>query len=192
MVRAPLPRGRRTGVRPIRGGALVQDRDRVVETRDGMQVASTREPSEHEWADLVFAWTVAARVKSNAIVLREGRGHRGGGRRADVAGRLGVDRRAKGAGGGRAAAVMASDAFFPFPDALEVAVDAGITAVIHPGGSMRDEEVLAVAERHGLAVVTSGRAHGSGVVDRPPGRAFAGRGIRRWLKQPQNARPSPE
>jgi phosphoribosylaminoimidazolecarboxamide formyltransferase/IMP cyclohydrolase len=142
----------------MRGGALVQDRDAVVETRDLMEVVSAREPTEEEWRDLLFAWTVAARVKSNAIVFARDEATVGIGAgqmsRVDssfLAARKAGDR-AKGA-------VMASDAFFPFPDALEVAGDAGVTAVIHPGGSVRDEEVLAAAEERGMAVVVTGRRH---------------------------------
>ena len=158
VVRAPLPTGGGLDVRAIPGGALVQDRDAIDETRDGMKVVSTRQPSEEEWRDLLFAWTVAARVKSNAIVFAKDEATVGIGvgqmSRVDssfLAARKAGDR-AKGA-------VMASDAFFPFPDALEVAADAGVTAAIHPGGSVRDEEVLAAAETRGMAVVLTGRRH---------------------------------
>lgn len=158
VVRAPLPAVGGLDLRPLPGGALVQDRDSIVETRDGMEVVSTRQPSEEEWRDLLFAWTVAARVKSNAIVFAKGEATVGIGAgqmsRVDssfLAARKAGDR-AKGA-------VMASDAFFPFPDALEVAADAGVTAAIHPGGSIRDEEVLAAAEARGMAVVLTGRRH---------------------------------
>jgi phosphoribosylaminoimidazolecarboxamide formyltransferase/IMP cyclohydrolase len=158
VVQAPLPKGGGLDVRPMPGGALVQDRDVVVETRADMKVVSSREPREDEWRDLLFAWTVAARVKSNTIVFAKNEATVGVGAgqmsRVDssfLAARKAGDR-AKGA-------VMASDAFFPFPDALEVAADAGITAVAHPGGSVRDEEVLAAAEARGMAVVLTGRRH---------------------------------
>jgi len=158
VVRAPLPAGGGLDVRLIPGGAVVQDRDGIVETREGMKVVSSRQPSEEEWRDLLFAWTVAARVKSNAIVFAKDEATVGIGAgqmsRVDssfLAARKAGDR-AKGA-------VMASDAFFPFPDALEVGADAGVTAVIHPGGSIRDEEVLAAAEARGMAVVLTGRRH---------------------------------
>ena len=158
VVRAPLPTGGGLDVRPVPGGAVVQDRDAVVETREGMTVVSSRQPTEEEWRDLLFAWTVGARVKSNAIVFAKGEATVGIGAgqmsRVDssfLAARKAGDR-AKGA-------VMASDAFFPFPDALEVAADAGVTAVIHPGGSIRDEEVLVAAEARGMAVVLTGRRH---------------------------------
>jgi phosphoribosylaminoimidazolecarboxamide formyltransferase/IMP cyclohydrolase len=123
-----------------------------------MEVVSARNPSEVEWRDLLFAWTVAARVKSNTIVfvrdlatIGVGAGQMSRVDSAVLAVRKAGDR-AKGC-------VMASDAFFPFPDAVEVAAEAGITAVIHPGGSIRDGEVLKVAEASGMAVVVTGRRH---------------------------------
>jgi phosphoribosylaminoimidazolecarboxamide formyltransferase / IMP cyclohydrolase len=158
VLRSPAPSPDGLGVRPIHGGALVQTRDDLVETRAEMKVVSAREPSEREWDDLVFAWTVAARVRSNAIVLAADGATVGIGAgqmsRVDAAW-LAVrkaGRRARGA-------VMASDAFFPFADAVEAAAEAGAAAVIHPGGSVRDDEVLEAAERHGMAVVVTGRRH---------------------------------
>jgi phosphoribosylaminoimidazolecarboxamide formyltransferase/IMP cyclohydrolase len=157
-VRAPLPTGAGLDVRPISGGALVQDRDVVTETRADCKVVSSREPTQAEWDDLLFAWQVAWRVKSNAIVFAKELATVGIGAgqmsRVDAAWIA-----ARKAGERAAGAVMASDAFFPFPDALEVGADAGVTAVIHPGGSVRDEEVLQAAERHGMAVVVTGRRH---------------------------------
>lgn len=158
VVRAPLPDSAGLDVRPIPGGALVQDRDEVAETRERFVVASSREPSEEEWRDLLFAWTVAAFVKSNTIVLAKNLATVGVG-----AGQMSrVDSAwiaVRKAGERAAGSVMASDAFFPFPDAVEVGADAGVTAIIHPGGSIRDDEVLAVAESRGLAVVTTGHRH---------------------------------
>jgi phosphoribosylaminoimidazolecarboxamide formyltransferase/IMP cyclohydrolase len=145
-------------VRTIPGGALVQDRDLVTERRTDFRVASSREPTEDEWRDLLLAWTIAWRVKSNTIVLvRDGATVGiGAGQmsRVDsswIAVRKAGDR-AKGAS-------VASDAFFPFPDALEVAADAGASAVIHPGGSKGDDTVLQAAEERGMAVVLTGRRH---------------------------------
>ncbi len=145
-------------VRAIAGGALVQEPDSVVERREEMTVASTRQPTEDEWRDLLFAWTVAARVKSNAIVFASngatvgiGAGQMSRVDSVDIAARKAADR-AKGA-------VMASDAFFPFRDGIDRAADAGITAVIQPGGSVNDAEVLAACEEHGMAVVLTGRRH---------------------------------
>jgi phosphoribosylaminoimidazolecarboxamide formyltransferase/IMP cyclohydrolase len=158
VVEAPLPTPGGLDVRPLLGGALVQDRDAIVRGRDDFDVVSEREPAEDEWADLLVAWTVASRVRSNAIVFaREGATVGvGAGQMSRVdASWLAVRKagdRAKGA-------AMASDAFFPFPDAVEVAADAGITSVIHPGGSIRDEDVLSVAESRGMAVVVTGRRH---------------------------------
>ncbi len=158
VVRAPLPTGEALDVRPLPGGALVQDRDAVTERREAMDVVSAREPSEDEWRDLLFAWTVAMRVKSNAIVFARDRATVGVG--AGQMSRVDASVLAVRKAGDRAkGAVMASDAFFPFPDAVEVAADAGVTAVIHPGGSIRDEDVLALAESRGMAVVVTGRRH---------------------------------
>lgn len=158
VVEAPLAGTRGLDVRPLPGGALVQDRDVVTETRADWEVVSSREPTRQEWADLELAWTVAWRVKSNSIVLVRAGATVGVGAgqmsRVDsswIATRKAGDR-AKGA-------VVASDAFFPFADALEVAADAGCTAVIHPGGSKGDEAVLAAAENRGMAVVLTGRRH---------------------------------
>ena len=158
IVRAPVARSAGIELRQLRGGALAQDRDAVDESREQMRVVSRREPTEGEWRDLLFAWVVAARVKSNAIVLAKDGATVGVGAgqmsRVDAAWIA-----ARKAGDRAAGAAMASDAFFPFPDALEVCADAGAAAVIHPGGSIRDEEVLAEAERRGMAVVVTGRRH---------------------------------
>ncbi|MBI3647667.1 MAG: bifunctional phosphoribosylaminoimidazolecarboxamide formyltransferase/IMP cyclohydrolase [Actinobacteria bacterium] len=158
VVRAGLPMPHGWDVRTIAGGALVQDRDIVIETRGDLKVVSSREPSPREWDDLLLAWTIAWRVKSNTIVFVKDSATVGVG-----AGQMSrVDSSwiaARKAGERAMGAVMASDAFFPFPDALEVAADAGVTAVIHPGGSVRDEEVLAAAEARGMAVVVTGRRH---------------------------------
>ncbi len=158
VVRAPSDAGTGLDVRPLQGGALVQDRDVVIEGRADCKVVSSREPTAGEWDDLLFAWQVAWRVKSNAIVFVKDAATVGIG-----AGQMSrVDSAwiaARKAGERSTGAAMASDAFFPFPDALQVAADVGVTAVIHPGGSVRDEEVLQVAERHGVAVVVTGRRH---------------------------------
>ncbi len=162
VVQAPLAVGGGFDVRPIPGGALVQDRDQVSEATGerpkDWEVVSSREPTDQEWRDLTFAWTVAWRVKSNAIVFAKdgatvgvGAGQMSRVDAAWIAVRK-ADGRAEGAS-------MASDAFFPFPDAIEVAADAGVTAVAHPGGSMRDEDTLAAAESRRMAVVITGRRH---------------------------------
>lgn len=158
VVEAPLPDGTGLDVRPLPGGALVQDRDLVSETRDDWEVVSSRPPSDTEWSDLELAWMIGWRVKSNAIVLvREGATVGvGAGQMSRVDAAWIAVRKA----GDRArGAVVASDAFFPFPDALEVAAEAGCTAVIHPGGSKGDEHVLAAAEAADMAVVITGTRH---------------------------------
>lgn len=158
VVQAPLPPPGGLDVRPIAGGALVQDRDLATERREEMEVASARDPSDEEWRDLLFAWVVAMRVKSNAIVLASDLATVGIG--AGQMSRVDASWLAVRKAGDRAkGSVMASDAFFPFPDAVEVAADAGVTAVIHPGGSIRDADVLAAAEGRGMAVVLTGRRH---------------------------------
>jgi phosphoribosylaminoimidazolecarboxamide formyltransferase/IMP cyclohydrolase len=158
VLEAPLPDLGGLDVRAIAGGALVQDRDVVTETRGDFEVVSSREPTEDEWRDLLIAWTIAWRVKSNTIVLvRDGATVGiGAGQMSRVDSSWIATRKA----GDRAkGACLASDAFFPFPDALEVAGDAGATAVIHPGGSKGDDAVLQAAEERGMAVVLTGRRH---------------------------------
>jgi phosphoribosylaminoimidazolecarboxamide formyltransferase/IMP cyclohydrolase len=142
----------------VYGGMLVQDWDCEVDERDNMTVISTRTPTEAEWGDLLFAWRVAKHTKSNAIILAKdlmtigvGAGQMS---RVDSA-NLAVMRSRFPLDG----CVVASDAFFPFPDALEVAANAGATAVIHPGGSKRDDEALQFAEARGMAMVVTGRRH---------------------------------
>ncbi|MGZ8581252.1 MAG: bifunctional phosphoribosylaminoimidazolecarboxamide formyltransferase/IMP cyclohydrolase [Actinomycetota bacterium] len=158
VVAAPLPAGAPLDVRPLPGGALVQDRDLVTETRADWKVVSSREPTTQEWSDLELAWTIAWRVKSNTIVLVHDGATVGVG--AGQMSRVDSSWIATRKAGDRArGAVVASDAFFPFPDALEVAADAGCTAVIHPGGSKGDEAVLAAAKERGMAVVLTGTRH---------------------------------
>ena len=158
VVASPGPGEPGLDVRLIDGGALVQDADRVTEAREEMKVISRREPTEQEWADLLFAWGVAARVKSNAIVLAHGRATVGVGAgqmsRVDA-----VDLAARKAGDRARGSAMASDAFFPFRDGIDRAAQAGVASVIQPGGSVRDEEVAAAAEEHGMAMVLTGRRH---------------------------------
>ena len=158
VLEAPLPEAGGLDIRTMPGGALVQDRDVVTEGREDFQVVSSREPTPDEWRDLLLAWTIAWRVKSNTIVLvRDGATVGiGAGQMSRVDASWIATRKA----GDRAkGSSLASDAFFPFPDALEVAGDAGATAVIHPGGSKGDEAVLHAAEERGMAVVLTGRRH---------------------------------
>ena len=158
VIEAPLRAPGALDVRTIDGGALVQDADAVDIAREAMEIVSEREPTAAEWEDLTLAWIVASRVRSNAIVFVNDRAMVGVG--AGQMSRVDASWLAVRKAGERSAgASMASDAFFPFPDAVEVAADAGVTAVIHPGGSVRDEDVLAVAEARGMAVVVTGRRH---------------------------------
>jgi phosphoribosylaminoimidazolecarboxamide formyltransferase / IMP cyclohydrolase len=158
LLRAPHPRAGRLEIRPIEGGALVQEADAVDESSKTFTVAGRREPTPAEWDDLVLAWRVAARVRSNAIVLVSAMATVGIGAgqmsRVDA-----VDIACRKAGPRSGGAVMASDAFFPFRDGVDLAADAGVRAVIHPGGSVRDDEVLAAADEHGMAVVLTGTRH---------------------------------
>jgi len=158
VLRAPLAGRGGLEARHIDGGALVQDADTVVETADEMKVVSTREPTNEQWRDMVFAWTVAARTKSNAIVLAHDEATVGIG--AGQMNRLySVDIAARHAGDRAAGSVLASDAFFPFRDGIDRAAEAGVAAIVQPGGSMRDDDILAAAEEHGIAMVFTGRRH---------------------------------
>ena len=145
----------------ISGGLLVQDRDIHQISRNDLTVVSKRQPSEQELADLMFAWTVAQFVKSNAIVYCKnlqtigiGAGQMSRVYSARIAGIKAADENLVVEG-----SVMASDAFFPFRDGIDAAAKAGISAVIQPGGSMRDEEVIAAANEAGMAMVFTGIRH---------------------------------
>ncbi|WCN10264.1 bifunctional phosphoribosylaminoimidazolecarboxamide formyltransferase/IMP cyclohydrolase [Marinomonas mediterranea] len=145
----------------VNGGLLVQDRDDGAITLDDLKVVSKRQPSEEELKDLLFAWKVAKFVKSNAIVYAKagqtigvGAGQMSRVYSAKIAGIKAADENLQVEG-----SVMASDAFFPFRDGIDAAAQAGITAVIQPGGSMRDEEVIAAADEAGMAMVFTGMRH---------------------------------
>ena len=153
-------------VKRVRGGLLVQDADHVTETREDMEVATQTAPTEEQWTDLLFAWKVCRHVRSNAIVLAKDGATIGIGAgqmsRVDSV-RIAIDK-ARDARGDEAAAalagsVCASDAFFPFPDGPQTAMDAGVRAIAQPGGSKRDGEVIAACERSGAAMVFTGRRH---------------------------------
>ena len=145
-------------VRGIDGGLLVQTADDLVAEPSGWRVVTEREPTGAEWADLEFAWRVVARVSSNAIVLVKDRcavGIGAGQQNRRDAGRIAAEKAA-----GRAIdGACASDAFFPFRDGLDAAADAGVTAVVQPGGSLRDDEVVAAADAHGMAMVFTNERH---------------------------------
>jgi len=145
----------------VSGGLLVQQKDADRVNRVDCTCVSQREPTEQEWEDMLFAWKVARMAKSNAIVyaaagctLGVGAGQMSRVDSARIARWKAVD-----AGLDLGGAVMASDAFFPFRDGIDTAAEAGIKAVIQPGGSMRDEEVIAAANEHGLAMVLTGVRH---------------------------------
>lgn len=158
VVRAPSASPQGLDVRFIAGGALVQDMDDIAEGRSDMKVVTREEPTEAQWNDLLFAWTVAARVKSNAIVLAKDLATVGIG--AGQMNRLtAVDIAARHAGERARGGILASDAFFPFRDGVDRAAQAGVSAVIQPGGSIRDDEVIGAAEEHGISMVLTGRRH---------------------------------
>jgi phosphoribosylaminoimidazolecarboxamide formyltransferase/IMP cyclohydrolase len=145
-------------VRSVDGGLLVQTLDRVITDRSTMRVMTRRQPTEQEWEQMLIAWRVCAHVKSNAIVVvRDGMAVGvGAGQMSRVeAAELAVHR----AGERAQSAVAASDAFFPMPDGLETLSAAGIRAVIQPGGSKKDDEVVAVADRLDVAMVAAGERH---------------------------------
>ncbi len=164
----PDPKSPGLAFRQVSGGFLVQDRDNGFVTAADLKVVTKRAPTDAELADLLFAWKVAKHVKSNAIVYVKGGATVGVGagqmsrvdstriaarKSADMAEALGLpEPTVKGS-------VVASDAFFPFPDGLVTAAEAGATAVIQPGGSMRDDEVIRAADAAGLAMVFTGQRH---------------------------------
>ena len=145
-------------LRRVVGGLLVQDRDAETEDRGQMEVATSLTPGEREWGDLLFAWRVAKHVKSNAIVLARDLATVGIGAgqmsRVDSV-RLAIEKARTDVAG----SVLASDAFFPFADGPEAAIDAGVKAIIQPGGSIRDAEVVEACEERGVAMVLTGRRH---------------------------------
>jgi len=145
-------------VKRIQGGILVQDADTLTESLEDMKVVTETMPSEDEWRDLVFAWRVAKHVKSNAIVLAAEMTTVGVG--AGQMSRVDSTMLAvKKAGEKVEGTVLASDAFFPFPDAVLTAAAAGIKAIIQPGGSIRDDEIIAAANKHKIAMVFTGSRH---------------------------------
>ena len=145
----------------VSGGLLVQQKDADRVDRKDCRCVSDREPTEQEWLDMLFAWKVARMAKSNAIVFAaDGRTLGvGAGQMSRVDSARIARWKAGDAGLDLAGAAMASDAFFPFRDGIDTAAEAGIKAVIQPGGSMRDDEVIAAANEHGLTMVFTGVRH---------------------------------
>jgi phosphoribosylaminoimidazolecarboxamide formyltransferase/IMP cyclohydrolase len=161
---AELPAEEGVGVveRPVLGGLLAQTRDSVQEGRETMRVATTLAPDQAQWADLLFAWRICAHVRSNAIVLarREATIGVGAGQMSRVDSvRIAVAKARASQPDLLPGCSLASDAFFPFADNIEVAAQAGVKAIIQPGGSVRDEEVIAAAEQAGIAMVLTGTRH---------------------------------
>ncbi len=157
----PAPTSEPEG-KPVLGGRLVQDRDTVSETRQEMRTISARQPSEQEWADMLFAWTVCRHVRSNAIVLaRDGATVGiGAGQMSRVdAVRIAIEKAQDAQPTLLAGAALASDAFFPFADGPELAMQAGIAAIIQPAGSVRDEDVIAAVDAAGATMVATDRRH---------------------------------
>lgn len=152
---APAPTSERWHVRQVSGGWLVQAPYRFASRPEEWRVVTTTRPSQENWSDLQLAWRVCAAVKSNAIVLTANGmavGIGGGQQNRVSPGELAVAR----AGGRAKGGAAASDAFFPFRDGLDTVASSGVSCVVQPGGSVRDAEVIAAAEEHGIAMVFSG------------------------------------
>jgi phosphoribosylaminoimidazolecarboxamide formyltransferase / IMP cyclohydrolase len=145
-------------IKRVRGGVLVQDRDSESELREEMSVVTEVRPTEEQWGELLFALRICKHVRSNAIVLTKDLGTLGIGAgqmsRVDSV-RLAIEK----AQGPLEGSVMASDAFFPFPDGPQAAIDAGVKAIIQPGGAQRDAEVIEACEKAGIAMVFTARRH---------------------------------
>jgi len=158
LLEAPSHTGSALEVRSLGGGFLVQDADRIGAGRGEWTVATKASPTDAQWCDLELAWVVCARTSSNAIVVvRDGQAAGvGAGQQSRVeAAEIAVRKAGERASG----AAAASDAFFPFRDGLDVLAAAGVRAVIQPGGSVRDNEVVAAADEQGIAVVLTGERH---------------------------------
>jgi phosphoribosylaminoimidazolecarboxamide formyltransferase/IMP cyclohydrolase len=145
----------------VNGGLLVQDRDLGIITRDDLKIVTKRKPTDTEINDLLFTWKVAKMVKSNAIVY--GKDQRTVGIGAGQMSRVNSARiatiKAEHAKLDVSNSVMASDAFFPFRDGIENAAKVGISCVIQPGGSIRDDEIIAAADEYNIAMVFTGMRH---------------------------------
>ncbi len=158
LLSGPVPEQARRQLRSLGASVLVQDSDVFVTPRTEWRSVTTRQPTEDEWRDLVLAWRVCGRTTSNAIaVVTAGQavGVGAGQQSRVVAAEIAVQKAGERAKGGAGA----SDAFFPFPDGLLVLADAGVTAVVQPGGSVKDDEVIAAADGAGLAMVMTGERH---------------------------------
>ncbi len=155
LLSAPAPEALVRQYRFLGASVLVQDADQFLVDPSTWEVATTRQPSEAEWQDLRLAWKVCARTTSNAIAIvtaGQAVGVGAGQQSRVVAAQIAVEKAGQRARGGAAA----SDAFFPFPDGMQVLADAGVAAVVQPGGSIRDDEVVAAADVAGIAMVMAG------------------------------------
>ncbi len=143
------------------GGRLVQERDAQALTRDDLEVVTEREPTDEQFESLLFAWQTIKHVKSNAILFADGTETVGVGAgqvsRVDAVEIAKMKAEKDAEGKSADGAVMASDAFFPFPDAVEIAAEAGIEAIVQPGGSVNDDDVVAAADEHDVAMVFTGQ-----------------------------------
>ncbi len=158
LLEAPPHRASPLELRSLGGGFLVQDADRLATGRSDWQVPTKVAPTDDQWRDIELAWRVCARTSSNAIVVAaQGQAVGvGAGQQSRVdAARIAVTK----AGGRARGGAGASDAFFPFRDGLDVLADAGVAAVVSPGGSVKDGEVVAAADEHGIALVFTGERH---------------------------------
>ena len=157
-VPSPQDEGGAYDLRPLSGGLLVQTRDVIDEDPASWQTVTERAPTREELEDLTFAWKAVKHIKSNAIVLARDNtllGMGAGQPNRVVSVHLALRIAGERAGG----SVLASDAFFPFPDNIELAAEGGVTAIAQPGGSIRDEEVIAEANKHNIAMVVTGVRH---------------------------------
>lgn len=142
----------------VKGGLLVQTNDNGTVTKDELKVVTEKQPTEAEIDDLLFAWKAVKHVKSNAIVLVKNKQTVGIG--AGQMNRIGAAKIALEQAGDKAnGSALASDAFFPMPDTVEAAITAGVTAIIQPGGSKRDQDSIDKCNEHGIAMVTTGMRH---------------------------------
>jgi phosphoribosylaminoimidazolecarboxamide formyltransferase / IMP cyclohydrolase len=158
LLSAPMPERARLQIRTLGTSMLVQGWDEIENPPSAWRVVTARQPTTQEWEDMVIAWRVCARTTSNAIALARGGkavGIGAGQQSRVVAAEIATTK----AGEEAAGAAGASDAFFPFPDGLQVLIDAGVTAIVQPGGSVRDDEVTAVADAAGIAMVHTGERH---------------------------------
>ena len=158
LLSGPAPERASRQLRSLGTSVLVQDVDAFASPRSEWRPVTTRQPNEDEWRDLVLAWRVCGRTTSNAIaIVTSGQavGVGAGQQSRVVAAEIAVQKAGERAKGGAGA----SDAFFPFPDGMLVLADAGVTAIVQPGGSVRDDDVIAAANEAGVAMVLTGERH---------------------------------